>query len=225
MRDQLTAFRDSIIVDQRPWVTLEKLEIAGPLTHDDAGWTGGTRWHVLVKYQLRNYGKTPAAHVNFWGHLLPDVPHFQVNGKWHGSFLGDDTLGACDYLKFATEYGIDNGSLIFPGVTWNEKFFDVVGIEERFNDIRQYYTKGAVLVFAMPLCVTYTSVYTNFDLGAQLAGRPSTNTSVFGSTQYLTALGYRIGKRSRLPFDLNGETVDQADIAVGEPGFQANYAK
>src|SRR5713101_8561477 len=90
---------DVMAADQRPWVSFEDFGIAGSLSFDDIGSTGGKRWHVKVRYQLKNYGKTPAAHVAGWAHILPIVSHHQIEGKWHGTFVGDATLGACSWTE------------------------------------------------------------------------------------------------------------------------------
>jgi hypothetical protein len=223
MRDQVTAFQNSILIDQRPWVSIDLFEIAGPLSYDDKDWTFGNRWHVLVKYRLKNYGKTPAAHVMFWTHMFPDVPHFQdQKGRWHGTFLGDDTMSACAYPEFATQFGIDSGQLLFSGETTPIKYFESNGDEDRFKDMK-YHRSRYKGIFELPICVTYTSVFTKFQtIGSRI---PPKNEFVFGADQYFTALGYRLGKQSRDEIGLDGETVSQDSLALGEPGFQATYTK
>ncbi|HEV2099181.1 MAG TPA: hypothetical protein VGR45_09675 [Stellaceae bacterium] len=121
MRGQLNAFQDSVALDQRPWIGLENLSIAGPLTYDAKGWEHGKRWHITLTYRLKNYGKTPAAHVVFWMHMLPIVLHYQSGGKLHGTFIGDELNAACTWPETSTEMSIDSGQLMFPGDEWPQK--------------------------------------------------------------------------------------------------------
>jgi hypothetical protein len=48
IRDQLNV----ITLDQRPWISLEHLNISNGLSYDSAGWQFGKRWHVTLTNRL-----------------------------------------------------------------------------------------------------------------------------------------------------------------------------
>src|SRR5216684_2572077 len=207
---------DVMAADQRPWVSFEDFGIAGSLSFDDIGSTGGKRWHVKVRYQLKNYGKTPAAHVAGWAHILPIVSHHQIEGKWHGTFVGDATLGACSWTELSTQISIDTGQVLFPGVNYPPtgfKYSDANGVNEDFVDAK---VGDGDKVFLLPICVTYTDASAKFRTIGEVARGGIPDVTVFGNEVYHTALGYRIGKKSGEPINLKGEIIEQEDLALGE---------
>jgi len=225
---QLQVSRQTLITDQRPWVSLEDVKISSPLTHDAAGWKNGVRWHITLTYKLKNYGKTPATHVTFWAHIVPIVTHYQDDaGKLHGTFIRDELDAACDWTEFATEYGIDTGQLIFPGKDWPSKTFEVQGDEKIFEEAKGSKTEYSG-TFLIPICITYRSPYGNTHSFVQiLTNAPPEGDvdAILGNDQYRTAEGYRLGKKSGIAISLDGETINQNGLVLGEPGFQATYIK
>jgi len=176
-----------------------------------------------LTYTLKNHGKTPATHVIFWAHILPIAGHYQNDSGWHGTFIKDELNAACDWPEKSTALGMDAGQLMFPGDEWPQKTFEVQGDEKDLiiaRDGKAQYNG----VFLIPVCVTYRSVYNNIrGVAAIMSGRhfDDAKRAIFGNDQYRTAEGYRIGKKSRATIDLNGEEVDQSDLVLGEPEFQA----
>jgi hypothetical protein len=57
-------------IPDRPWVGVE-VEPVGPLAYDDKGWDAGTRWHIPLKYELKNSGPIPAVGAEFHANLIP----------------------------------------------------------------------------------------------------------------------------------------------------------
>lgn len=219
---------DVMTADERPWIAIENLKLAGPLTHDAAGWQGGTRWHVMLSYHLKNYGKTPATHVVFWAHLVPIVGHYPgSDGKMHGDFIGDDLNSACNLPEFSTDYAMDTGREIFPDQERQPEFFDAFGDENVFTAAKSAPPPMYSGIFLVAICVTYRSAYSNIhSIGEILSGIPADQPSpVFGNDKYRTAEGWRLGKPSGGRIDLNGETVSQTDLILAAPGFQATEIK
>lgn len=67
---QLSVMQDQLKImeaDQRPWISLE-MQIDGPLTHNVIG------WQLLIKYNLKNIGKSPADDVDFLAVIIPADP-------------------------------------------------------------------------------------------------------------------------------------------------------
>jgi hypothetical protein len=61
--------------DQRPWISLE-MQMDGPLIHDAIG------WQLLIKYNLKNVGKSPADDVDFLAIIIQaDPPRPNNNGS------------------------------------------------------------------------------------------------------------------------------------------------
>ena len=56
---------------ERPWVEIRNVVAASPLSYDDKGWSAGVRWHVIIQYELRNTGKTPAIDTEIFADMVP----------------------------------------------------------------------------------------------------------------------------------------------------------
>lgn len=54
----------------RPWIALD-IDLAGPLAYDAAGWSAGLRWHIPLKYELKNTGNSPALEVDIFAEMMP----------------------------------------------------------------------------------------------------------------------------------------------------------
>ena len=224
MRGQL----DIMSADQRPWISVEQLSISSPLSYDAAGWQFGNRWHITLTYKLKNFGKTPATHVIFWAHMAPIGLRYQdSDGAIRGTFVGDELNAACAWPERSTEMGVDTGRLMFPGEEWPPKTFEVSGNEKAFAAAKAANSQYAG-DFLIPICVAYRSAFGNVrGLVGVLTGVPQDESkkAILGVDKYRTAEGYRLGKRSRLPIDLGGETIIEPDLVLGEPGFQASDIK
>ena len=220
--------------DERPWVSINGLQIDSALSHDAAGWQFGDRWHIKVTYRLKNYGKTPATHVIFWAHVVPIMLHYKdSDGKVHGTFMGDALNDACAWPEGTTELAVDTGETIFPGEESELRTFEVQGSEKVFAEAiaaKSQYTG----IFLIPVCVTYRSVYANIrglasvrdigDLFESLGGirRDESRQGIFGNDRYRTAQAWRLGKSVGTPIDLSGERVGQSELSFAPPGFQGN---
>jgi hypothetical protein len=214
---------DIMTADQRPWISVEQLSIGGPLLYDDTDWPNGKRWHIKLVYTLKNHGKSPATHVIFWGHIAPIVLHYQKEGAFRGTFIKTELDKACGWPENSTEMGIDAGELMFPGDEWAPRTFEVQGDDKDFSDAKtdkSQYTG----IFLIPICVTYRSAYSGIQgLSAAIVGIPSEvpTKSVFGNDRYRTAEGYRLGLLSKTSIDLDITRIEQSDLVLGKPGFQA----
>jgi hypothetical protein len=193
MSDQLNVMRgqlNAMAFDERPWLALD-VSIGGPLVHDAVGSSNGVTWHVPLAYRIKNLGKTPAIDVALFAHILP-----MVGGK-EGINFSEELDKACDFPEKMLTVGLGWGETIFPQEEWPEKTFRVTGTENIFEKAKRadpqqnstrYYGE-----FLVAPCVTYKSTFSS-------------------EAPFRTAKEYLISKRTGAPIDLEGETLNPAEL-------------
>jgi hypothetical protein len=146
----------------RPWVSL-RVGLAGPLAYDDKGWDAGTRWHLLLNYEMKNTGNTPAVGVEFFANLIPfTIPHFPPdrikNGLPQGDPIPDTNVPVelkkmCDaFALMITHAGPTSGRTLFRGDSQNGRF-QINGDPTIFDAAKT--NRGFSGNFVILACATY----------------------------------------------------------------------
>ncbi len=98
-----TGISPSASLDLRPWMSLD-VELVQGLDYDDKGWQLGTRYHTMVRYKIKNSGKTPAVKIDVFANMMPfTTPYYPagsiVNGVPHGEPVpGTDVAGEIERM-------------------------------------------------------------------------------------------------------------------------------
>lgn len=92
----------SLEVSERPWLSIEDVSIGSPLTFNNGGGL------VSINYSIKNYGNSPAAHVNWRTKLLPLTMTKDILAE---ILLQQSAL--CDPLRKVQTSTPD--TLVFPG--------------------------------------------------------------------------------------------------------------
>lgn len=191
MQGQLAAME----ADQRPWLSINTLNIAGPLNYDDKNPIKGfaneqfKRWHADISYSVSNVGRSPAGNVEQMTMLAP----FIFGGKESPVDFIQKMRSTCDFAAFTEIIGFGREEIIFPGQSTDKVAGSLEGLPDAFvgADKNTNYTGK----FVATVCVTYQT------FSSEKTRR--------------TARAYLLGKKTGKPFDLRGETVplDQLDFA------------
>lgn len=192
-----TLSRETMIADQRPWVSLD-ITIDSELAYDSVGWDAGKRWHIQLNYTLKNHGKTPALNVSFLANILP--------GTLATYALGDDTemeklFGTLEGL---TDANFAMSRVLFPGEIHSEDF-GINGDPARFDPERVPHTYTGQ--FRILACVSYRST-----LDDTLKGRTAKTFILYKG----------VGSKQ---IDLKGETIHPTELGFVLSPISGSYAR
>lgn len=194
--------RGIMIAEQRPWIAVE-VNVAGPLAYDAKGWDAGVRWHIPLKYNLRNLGKTPATNVSFFAEIIPYViPCWPAGKIKDGKPQGESTPGTdiieeikniCGFPDDMSSLNMGWGTVVFPEERIDGEF-GLNGNPGRFDEVRNALC-GYTGQFLVVVCVSYGSTYTD--------------------TIYRTAKSFNLYKRtSDGRINLAGENIPLEGLAL-----------
>jgi hypothetical protein len=197
---QWDAMKTAILLDQRPWVSLE-VNLGGPLTADASG------WHIPLTYQLKNLGRTPGIDVSFFAHAIPTIlAHQTSKGAWvAGTNLHKELDDVCGFPEMASRLDVNWGQLIFPEEKWPIDTFGVIGTPEIFKEAAapQSGYSGQLLIVT---CVSYGST--------------------LNAWRYRTARAFYLAKKTgSKSIDLSGETIYVPDLAFSPARFHGSYTQ
>ncbi len=160
--------REIMVAEQRPWVAVD-VDIAGSLAYDDKDWDAGVRWHIPLKYTMRNIGKTPATNVSFFAEVIPFVlSHRPADKIRDGEPYGIPTPGTdvtkeiesiCGFPEKMSSHNMGWGKVLFPGEETGG-VFGLNGNPGRFVEI-DYADGGYTGQFLIIVCTSYGSTYTD----------------------------------------------------------------
>jgi hypothetical protein len=206
--------REVLIAEQRPWISVD-IELAGHLSYDAKGWSAGTRWHIPIKYKLRNHGKTPGTNVSFFASIVPFItPHFPKDaatkeGIPQGSILPGTDIAKefetiCSFPEQMSNLNMGWGQVLFPEES-EGKIFGLNGAPARF-DVSKETLVGYTGQFIIVVCVTYGSTYSK--------------------EPYRTVKAFNLYKTiDNGTINLDGETVAVVNLRLAQHPIQGSYAQ
>jgi hypothetical protein len=202
----------ALIADQRPWISLD-VQPVGSLAYDALGWDAGTRWHIPLKYTLKQIGKTPATNVSVFGEIIPYTTlHFSQfkDGKpifppVAGVDLTKEFETVCSFPEKMDDAKMGFGTVLFPNDPYSSIGY-MNGDPTKFQAAKGENT-GYVHQFLVIACVTYRSTLDN--------------------SHYRTAKSYILFKNSgNQLIDLEGETIPLSNLGFAVTPFSTgSYAR
>lgn len=206
--------RKALIVDQRPWVSLD-VQPSGSLAYDDKRWDAGLRWHIPLEYKLKNIGKTPAINVSFFGKMIPFVlAHWPTSSIKNGVPQGLPISGTdltkefeevCGFHEGLSDAKMGWGRIMFPNEEGGGSQFGMNANPAIFDAVKES-PEGYAGQFLVVVCVTY---------GSSLS-----------EDKYRTAKAFQLHKLTGTrSIDLNGETIPVTELGFDLSPVNGSHAR